>query len=85
MQIKAIPLLQHNTNYKDIFWLPVTVSYVVIPSVEEMADTATATVFTFYKDVQNELDNHFSKALSSPADNAAASGHSTTSLLSSKL
>ncbi|XP_065906908.1 uncharacterized protein [Dysidea avara] len=47
-----------------------------------MAETSNnSTVFTFYKDVQNELDNHFSKALSSPAENA--SSHSATSLLSS--
>jgi len=43
------------------------------------------TVFTFYKDIQNELDNHFTKALSLPAptDTTAATSHSSTSLLSS--
>ena len=42
------------------------------------------TVFTFYKDIQNELDNHFTKALSLPAPDTTAS-HSSTSLISSKL
>ena len=42
------------------------------------------TVFTFYKDIQNELDNHFTKALSLPTPDTTAASHSSPSLLSSK-
>ena len=52
---------------------------------EASGRNTTGTVFTFYKDIQNELDNHFTKALSQPAaaDTVGAS-HSSTSLISSK-
>ena len=51
----------------------------------EVTGRNTGTVFTFYKDIQNELDNHFTKALSQPpaADTVGVS-HSSTSLISSK-
>lgn len=51
----------------------------------EASGRNSGTVFTFYKDIQNELDNHFTKALSQPAaaDTVGAS-HSSTSLISSK-
>ena len=51
---------------------------------EIVAGRNNGTVFTFYKDIQNELDNHFTKALSLPAPDTTASSHSTTSLISSK-
>ena len=52
----------------------------------ESTSRSSGTVFTFYKDIQNELDNHFTKALSQPAPDSAgvAATQSSPSLLSSK-
>lgn len=50
----------------------------------EQVGVKGGTVFTFYKDIQNELDNHFTKALSlPPVSDSTAASHSATSLMSS--